>query len=212
MKKNDAIEILYKSALLYEKNLKNRNLLIIYGNVNVPKFIETKATADNFLHLTGVENTNPSITPAKFYENILDKKVSLNDFEFKKDGTTTLKLSVLPYLMEITKQGKMLGIYNFKRPRLKTDKLIGNISVSMGLVKSGRFYSPNTVLKGDIRDDIEKSERVLSILSKGIKEEKYNIIESTAKKIDIDRLLIKIADDIMIDDSLIHTDDEKQEI
>lgn len=82
----------------------------------------------------------------------------------------------------------------------------------MGLVKSGRFYSPNTVLKGDIRDDIEKSERVLSILSKGIKEEKYNIIESTAKKIDIDRLLIKIAGDIMIDDSLIHTDDEKQEI
>lgn len=203
MKKSDAIDILYKSALLYEQNLKNKNLLIVYGDINSPKAIETKATDDNFLHLTGIININSTVTPAKFYKNILDKKVSEHDFEFKKDGTTEMKLSVLPYLMEITKQGKMLGVYNYKRPLLKTDKLIGNITASLGLLKTGRFYSPNTILKGDIRDDIEKSERVLSILSKKVGEKKYNTIESVAKKIDIHTLLPKIARTIDIDDSLL---------
>lgn len=71
MKKREIIDIMYKSAQLFEQNLKNKNLLIIYGNVNFPKIIETRATDDNFLHLTGIENVNSSVTPAKFYKNIL---------------------------------------------------------------------------------------------------------------------------------------------
>lgn len=204
MKKREIIDIMYKSAQLFEQNLKNKNLLIIYGNVNLPKIIETRATDDNFLHLTGIENVNSSVTPAKFYKNILDKKISENDFEIKKDGTTELKLKVLPFLMDITKHAKMLGIYNYRRPKLKTDKLIGNITASLGFIKTGHYYSPNTVLNGDIRDDIEKSERVLAILSKDVKEKKYQTIESVAKKIDINLLLPKVAQSVLVDEALIN--------
>ena len=182
----------------------NNSGLIIYGNVNLPKIIETRATDDNFLHLTGIENVNSSVTPAKFYKNILDKKISENDFEIKKDGTTELKLKVLPFLMDITKHAKMLGIYNYRRPKLKTDKLIGNITASLGFIKTGHYYSPNTVLNGDIRDDIEKSERVLAILSKDVKEKKYQTIESVAKKIDINLLLPKVAQSVLVDEALIN--------
>lgn len=204
MKKREIIEILYKSAQLYERNLRNKNLLIIYGNVNFPQIIETKAIDDNFLHLTGIENLNSTITPSKFYKNILDKKLSEKDFGVKKDGTTELKLKVLPFLMNITNNAKMLGIYNYKRPKLKTDKLIGNTTASLGFIKTGIYYSPNTVLNGDIRNDIEKSERVLAILSKNIKEKKYTTIESTAKKVDISLLLQKVDKSVLIDNDLLN--------
>ena len=46
MKKREIIDIMYRSAQLFEQNLKNKNLLIIYGNVNLPKIIETRAAEE----------------------------------------------------------------------------------------------------------------------------------------------------------------------
>ena len=135
--------------------------------------------------------------------NKQNMKTECPDF-FMQAGTTELKLKVLPFLMDITKHAKMLGIYNYRRPKLKTDKLIGNITASLGFIKTGHYYSPNTVLNGDIRDDIEKSERVLAILSKDVKEKKYQTIESVAKKIDINLLLPKVAQSVLVDEALIN--------
>lgn len=206
MKKSDIIEILYHSAMLFDKHLRNKNLLIVYGQPNVPQFIETRATNDNFIHLTGINITDKKITAAKFYENILDRKVSEEDFELKKDGTSELKLKVLPYIMEINKYSKIMGVYNNKRPKLRTDKLVGNITASLGFILTGKYYVPNTVLNGDIRDDIEKSQRVLAILSKEVKEQNYSQIETIAKKINISDILVKISDKISIAAELINED------
>lgn len=54
---------------MYDKQMNQKNLLIIFGNLSKPNFIETQALPRNFLHLTGVElnkdvNNN---SPEKFF-------------------------------------------------------------------------------------------------------------------------------------------------
>ncbi len=87
----------------------------------------TKEQATNFLHLTGlkvkkhkynadgIENTNDSddtISAKEFYEKCLAHRLSASDFEFARDGTTPLKLDVLPRLISKNLSATMIGDYN----------------------------------------------------------------------------------------------------
>lgn len=74
MKKSDIIEILYHSAMLFDKHLRNKNLLIVYGQPNVPQFIETRATNDNFIHLTGINITEKKLPQPNSMKTFLTKK------------------------------------------------------------------------------------------------------------------------------------------
>lgn len=203
MKKSEAIKIISDCAKLYDKNLCDKNLLIIHGVANSPQYIEIVAQSQNFAHLTGVELSN--ISPESFYSKAYNHKLTPNDFEFKKDGTTELKLTILHGAMKIAKTAKMIGDFRGNRPKLQTNKLAGTTNFSVGFVldnKSNQFFVPNTILKGNIKDDIFQHQRVLAILSKRINEPCYNTIESVAKGIDIILLLEKLQKAVHIDTSL----------
>ena len=69
VRKFQAIDIISRAANMYDKQMNQKNLLIIFGNLSKPNFIETQALPRNFLHLTGVElnkdvNNN---SPEKFF-------------------------------------------------------------------------------------------------------------------------------------------------
>lgn len=182
MKKADALKIIIKSAELYRENLENRNFLFIslVNKVNL-NFIEVKFHKSNFKHLTGVVIPNEKISATQFYKKCLNHKLSLYDFELRTDGTTELKLSVLPQLMNINKSVKMIGDFNNYRPKLYIGKLAGNITACIGLNKDDEFYVPATSLKEDIRGLVVKTEKVIAIFSKRIEDELYTDLTYLSK-------------------------------
>lgn len=209
MDKKAAISIISQAAKVYNEQLNNKNLLIIYGAPSKPSYLETRANETNFLHLTGVvlnENINGN-SPDKFFQNAMDERLSEEEFRFK-DNTTTQKLNVLVQTLRVASNASMIGDYNFnpRHIRLQTDKFAGSVSSCLGLFKpdeSSRYYVPNSVLESDIRDEVFVAERILAIVSKKINEKEYNKIEKVAKKIDINRLFQTLKSQVPIFQNLL---------
>lgn len=195
MRKTDAIRVIYRAAEIYDKQLCNKKLLIIYNAPNKPDFIETIAYPSNFLHLTGVKLNNNSAE--RFYDDACDRKLKESDFEFK-DETTEQKLNILTQVLRISSNAKMIGDFNNSWLMLQTDKLAGGVNACLGFIKIGDHYVPNTVLETDIRQESTNVQKVLAVLSKHITEEKYSKIEMVGKKIDINKLLAKISSSVEI--------------
>jgi len=147
------------------------------------------------MHLTGVVLNN-GVDNAEFYNMCIGRSLSPFDFELKKDGTTKMKLLVLAQVMNIHKTAKMVGDYSQNRLKLSTKKVAGGVHACLGfkLAKENpRFYVPNTVLNENIKSITNKPiERLLAILKKAVKDEKYQISSCVymAKDIDIKSLLI----------------------
>ncbi|MCM1525355.1 MAG: PBECR4 domain-containing protein [Ruminococcus sp.] len=200
MRKSDAIRIIYQAAKIYDEQLCNKRLLVIYGAPNIPNYIETFAFPSNFLHLTGVKLNNNN-SADRFYRYACDERLRESDFEFK-DNTTEQKLNVLIQTLRISTNAKMIGDFINGHLKLQTDKLAGSVNSCLGFIKSNNYYVPNTVLEVDIRQETSDRQKVLAILSKRIEEEKYNTIEMVGKKIDIERLIEKVAQYVQIDSKI----------
>ena len=196
--KAQAISIVVSCAEQYRDNLANKNLLFICQDKHKRiSAIEFSFDSSNFLHLTGLKikkkkynsgNADDSISAKEFYEKCLAHRLSANDFEFAKDGTTPLKLDVLPKLVLKNLSATMIGDYNTRNPKLVTDKLAGNTVACMGFVPTGpaNRYVPNTVLKVDIRDYISNQVRVIAVYRKPIAADQYSEATYFAKKVDWD--------------------------
>lgn len=195
MKKEDAIKIISKSVKEYKNNLVNNNLLFIAGQPDKPIVLETVFLPRHFLRLTGVKlNGGNQKKQNKFYNKCLNGKLSPNDFYMASDGTTEMKLMVILPLMNIHITAKMMGDYNGTKNLLQTDKLIGSVCGCMEFVNENNYFKPNTLLNEDIRDVTYKPQnRVLAILRKPIKQEKYEELCYTAKGVQLDK--IKLSSD-----------------
>lgn len=189
MNEKETLKILKESAIKYKENLKDKNLLIIYKEKTEIKYIEILFLARNFMHLTGVKcnDKNGKYMPAnQFYQACLNNKLSYKDITAKPNGTTKLKLDILSQLININKNFKMIGVYNNYKNELITEILLGNINMCLGLTKNiSSYYIPNTLLKEDIRKIVIKPYRIIAVLKKDMKDEKYKNIIYLNKKIDI---------------------------
>lgn len=212
MTKNQALGIITSAAQIYEEQFCNKNLLIVFGSPSHPQFIFTKGEPKNFYHLTGVEinkqnilrdisdkSTNPITV---FYKKAINKMLAPDDFSFKNSNTEQ-KLKVINQTLRISSNAVMVGDYNNCRINLKSDKLAGGQVSFLGLVNDKGYYVPNTIISDDIRKNSNNTERVLAVLSKKINEREYNKIEKVAKKIDIDRLIDTLKNDVSISSELI---------
>lgn len=109
MDKRRAIKIMAKSAGLYHLNLEDQKILFLYGmppevkkqlNTEGSRLIAVKSYEVvfhryNFLHLTGVKANSTGVDSAiHFYEKCLANRLTENDFDFAKDGSTVQKLDV----------------------------------------------------------------------------------------------------------------------
>lgn len=187
MEKREIIKIIENCAIKYKNNLSNKNLLFVYYDKNIVKYIETKFLPSNFLHLTGIKYKRESNNNAiKFYKDILDKKVSLKNLKIVNEGIIKLKLNILNMILDINYSAKMIGEFNsnFKN-LLRTEKIIGTNVYSMGFIKVGDYYIPNTTLKEDIRNITNKTNRVIAIFSKEIKEKQYSKLTYINKKTEL---------------------------
>ncbi len=187
--KNEILKVLFRDSDLYMKKLLDKNLAFVYMQNGKTQVMETLFNKENFLHLTGIE-TNNNIDPIKFFDLCLLKRLHNVDFDLKSDGTTELKLSVLDRLINIESTAKMIGDFNGQRPKLYTEKIVGNIYACIGFIKCDEFYIPNTSLKEDVRDVVTHANRVIAIYSKGINDREYDALLYKAKGIELDENIL----------------------
>jgi len=170
--KEKAISIIHKSAIDYNQNLLNKNVLFLFSHNNKYDYLECSFTNNNFLHLTGVET---DIEPMQFYNAALSSNISVNDFSFKDDGTTELKLSVLHKLMSIHKVGRMVGDYDYSGRWLIADKLAGTTTSVMGFIKDNNYYYPSSILKENLSNISKKPySKIIATFIKPHKMKLYN--------------------------------------
>lgn len=194
MKKEEAIKIITKAAKEFQNNLAHNNILFITGHPDAPNCVEAVFFPRNFLHLTGIKlnggNNKKSVT---FYNECLNGKLKPNEFYMASNGTTEMKLNVILTLMNIHKTARMMGDYNSSKSVLYTEKLTGNHIGCMGFANYGGYYNPNTLLNEDIRSVTQKpQDKVLAILRKPIKQEKYTELCYAAKGIQLDKIKLPI--------------------
>lgn len=197
MKKNKAIRIITNCAKEYNEYLENKNLLFVFGNNHKQEAFEAVFEPRHFLHLTGIEANGRFINRSSdFYDICLKGQLSPSAFELAKNGTTDMKLSVLPQLMKIHKTAKMIGEYDCAKSFLMTEKIAGNVTACLGFVRDGNYYVPNTTLKEDIRNvKVKPQLRVIAILRKDIKSNYYTELCYTAKN--IEKIKINIPNSIL---------------
>ena len=192
-----AQNVICKVAKTYDENLNNRNLLIITGRQNPGNFsflsvdsIQTIARNENFFHLTGVET---SMSTELFFQKAFNSMLTTGDFSVT-DNTVELKLAVIERDLSPSKNFRMFGQYSPSRPNLRTDYLVGGEICSVGFIKSHNsdFYVPNTVLNGDIRDDVRSYVKVLAMLQKDITAPEYQKAVYIAKNVFLHELFEKI--------------------
>ena len=203
MDKRKAIQIMSKSARLYQENLEDQKILFLYG---VPSEVKKSIQKEennllslrgyevafhryNFLHLTGVKvDSSETASAIHFYEKCLSNRLTENDFSFANDGSTGQKLDILENMMLLKRSATMIGDFTGRGPKLFSEKVAGNICGCIGFVRDRNtgLNVPNTLLKKDIRDITESpKQKVYAVISKGYTEEKYSVIEKQDKSINI---------------------------
>ena len=131
--KDEAIKIVAQCAQAYQKELDGKSLLFLCTDKHKRVFpFEFSFYGNNYLHLTGLkapkgaDGESAGLFANDFYQKCLDHKLSPADFEFSEDGTTHMKLEVLPTVISKNLQAKMIGDYNSSKPRLYTEKVAGS--------------------------------------------------------------------------------------
>lgn len=193
------LRTIFLAAKNYESNLLNKNILVIYEDRKTKKYLKEEFIFFdlNFLHLTGVEytkSTNKNKNSAQFFYQCLANELKIEDFSYKKDGSTRLKIEVLNNIVSVHKEATMIGNFNKSRITLFTDKICGSVRACMGAVKNdNNYYVPNTALKEDVRRLVDEWYPIRAIYIKSIKDKKYSILSRVSKDYDSSKLSKEIA-------------------
>lgn len=164
MTKTEALSIIFNCATAYQNELCGRNLLFICSDKHMRTFpLEVGFDYPQFLHLTGCKIVAPDLNAREFYNRCLSKRISPKDFEFAEDGTTPLKMRVLPALVHKNCSAVMVGDFNSLNPKLYTEQIVGGTKGCMGFVRDHDTgeYLPNTILNSDIRNHVTVPYRIL---------------------------------------------------
>lgn len=190
--KEQAIRRVVSCAKMYRDELENRKLLLVCQDKHKnTTYQEFSFYGRNYLHLTGLkvkrDIENDELSALNFYSKCLNHKLSPKDFEFASDGTTCMKLDVLPALITKNLSARMLGDYNSAKPKLYTEKLAGNVKGCMGFREDDVTgnYVPDTVLNADIRDYIQNPTRVIAVFRTEPQSTIFEEITYVAKNIDL---------------------------
>ena len=187
MKKSEAIRKLTACAEQFSNNLANRNILYIFSDSGKNQYFESLFLPRHYLHLTGIKLLTNNIKSVDFYKLCLRNQLSPSVFSFHENGTTEMKLAVLPQIMNIHKTAKMVGDYDNTKSVLFTEKIVGSITACIGFVRDRHYYLPNTTLREDIRT-ITKSpqKQVLAVFVKRVQDTQYSECSYLAKNISLD--------------------------
>lgn len=197
--KEEARTIIMQCAKSYDKRLAGKQFLFIYRDRidNFVKCFEVYFGKENYQHLTGLDLVDEKGVVREhvaelFYDKCLNNRLGKDEIQFKKDGTTNLKLVALPALMKIQEITKIAGGYNGIRPYLIADKVIGNVNFCLGIIRDSKnnYYVPASSLLEDIKKLTNNPSQVLAIFSKTTSDNVYKKVCYVAKGINLHKLTI----------------------
>ena len=193
----DARRRVLNCAKQYQQKLLNKKFIIIYRERqnNKIRYIEVVFHKRNYQHLTGLEliDKNGNVLrnqSMNFFRKCIENKLGLEEFRFKQDGTTHLKLEALPVLMDVTRITKITGDYNNVRPYLFVDKVMGGVNFCLGLSKENDTYVPSSALLEDIKRLTDAPSQVLAILEKKMDADTYSTIKHVAKGLNLNNVIL----------------------
>ncbi|MFR7592318.1 MAG: PBECR4 domain-containing protein [Longibaculum sp.] len=185
MHEQSYISVITEAAKMYQKNLLDKNVMFIHFDKrkNIYNCTEMLFGKQNFMHLTGLDFVNSNEDNLKiekrnavlFYNKCINNKVSLRDIKENRNGWTPLKIDVIRILMNIHKNAKMIGKYNFSKPLLVSEKICGGVNAAMGISKdkNGIFF-PQSGLKEDIRKLVNRNEiEIIKVIMVKEREDRY---------------------------------------
>ena len=175
MAKND-----YKRMSDKEKTQIKRHLNAIYHAANTlhDSFINKKLSyvgeistvtiifsATNFMHLCGIDYRRGT---ASFFQDSLDKKISLADIKIKPDGTTFQKLQVIKCIEMLLEKNISIvdsGVY----PALRYDAAIRTRKkiIALSLKQNALVYVPISLLNLTTKE-IGSGQKVIRIISEDL--------------------------------------------
>lgn len=182
--KLQALSVVFSAASDYQTNLIDKSLLFVCMDKHRRvHYVEVTFDTSNFKHMTGFKT---SIDATQFFDLCMNKRLNEDDFEFSEDGTTPLKMAVLPRLVTKNLSANMIGDYNGFQPKLYTEKIAGGTAACVGFVRTGARgrLVPNTVLEGDIRQKVKQADRIILTYRKNRGEKEYTELVYRAKKVD----------------------------
>lgn len=193
----EARRIVMQCAKQYQMNLLDKQFIFIYRDRcdSRVKALELKFGKSNYQHLTGIDmidvdgNVREHVSEL-FYSKCLNNQLAKGEIQFKKNGITNLKLLALPVMMGIHKVTKIAGDFNYSRPYLVVDKVIGNANFCLGVRQADEYYVPVSALLEDINHLTNVQSQVLAILSRETGDEKYSSIRHVAKGLNLNHLVI----------------------
>ncbi|MCF2640750.1 hypothetical protein I6E31_12355 [Fusobacterium varium] len=206
-----------KAALnIYEKELVNKQILILYSEISnkdlkklskekLKEFkkivgLEITFKKENFMHLVGIVRESIKIPLITFYNNLKLNKVSLNEFEISEYANK--KNFIFPILPNSLRTVGTIGNYNYSKPYVKVDKIIGNTKKSYGAVlgiREEKFkkslnllksYAPVSLLEEITENLILKNteRKILAIFEKNINEKYYGKLSYKNKDYPIENI------------------------
>lgn len=190
--KKEAVSIAISSARLYRDNFVGKQLLFVMTDKHKKvSSLTVEFNASNFHHLTGLELTNKAWSHLDFYNFCIDGRLKESDIQFSGQGTTHQKLSVLPFVFRNNNlSASMVGNYNHSHPLLYTEKLVGGVKWALGFrnVDGKEKYIPDTLLEGDIRNNIKDSYRIIATYMKNARDDEFTYLIYRAKKVEYEKL------------------------
>ena len=184
----EALQTILSCAKLYRDYLINRKFMFIYRDKNGSYgHIEVLFRKKHFMHLTGNTRTDDN-TAIHFFSMCIDNTLSVKDIV--KSNMMDLKLAVLPSLMRIHKNARMIGSFKGEPlQQLLTEKLAGHSKGCMGFVfdQDESFLVPNTTLYGNTREMIIENNQIIAVYMADINAAKYDTLCYIAKNSDISK-------------------------
>ena len=172
------VSTIIKYAEKYDNELCGRNLVFAYKSNTGIAYTAVNFYAENFKHLVGAKS---KLSAPKFYDKCISKTLTVHDIAIPKDGTLKLKLDVMPYLINHNLSANSICIYDVYRPKLITDKLVGNYRGCIGFISTSWGLVPNTLLNINIRDMSNTCKQILYTMRKNHSAEFYSDIVYVAK-------------------------------
>ena len=145
-----------RCSKLYNDNLKHKEILFLFQDKDSREFnyVEVKFKPENFQHLTGIlVKDKTKCGGANDFLNLMSSnRLNEEDCFYKADGTTKLKLMILPSIMNIGKTARMIGDYDSSRINIVADKVCGGQAMTLAILKDNTGdYVPCSVLRDDVR-------------------------------------------------------------
>lgn len=200
---------------IYDEKLLNKIILILYADISNKDLkklpfeklktfkvigLEITFEKENFMHLVGITRESIKIPLEVFYDNIKENKILLGDFEVSEYASK--KNSVFPQLPIALRTVGTVGNYNYSKPYIKADKIVGStkkmntavLGIREKLIKIPNFsiktYAPVSLLE-EITENLIKKDtqrKILAIFEKMINEKYYDKLSYKNKDYPIENL------------------------